>query len=110
MRQQGAAEQAFQTALDNLRLNTVGPEDWSLVILCVQSEVPAKITQFQETLHIYPTRSAVADYNHETLRDSSMAVIQIKALFQTSVRRVNLRTGRPMNAKKFTKESEQKPY
>ncbi|KAG7429399.1 ATP-dependent DNA helicase PIF1 [Fusarium oxysporum f. sp. raphani] len=79
-RQRGDDQEAFRTALGELRLLQLSMESWKLL----SARVPAKlddreVARFSSALRVYATKDRVNEYNHYHLDRLGRPVVQVKA-------------------------------
>ena len=83
MRQAGndSAQHLFRNILMRLRNGELRVEDWKHLILQTPVEVDDDTSGFDEALRLFPTTSAVSEYNVTKLHSNDQPVAVIKAVF-----------------------------
>ncbi|OWT42329.1 ATP-dependent DNA helicase PIF1 [Pochonia chlamydosporia 170] len=79
-RQRGDEQDAFRTALGELRLLQLSVKSWKLLSGRVQGKLDdQEVAMFANALRVYTTKDMVNEYNHYHLDCLSRPVIQVKA-------------------------------
>ncbi|GKU08687.1 unnamed protein product, partial [Fusarium langsethiae] len=79
-RQRGDDQEAFRTALGELRLLQLSMESWKLLSTRVQAKLDDReVARFSSALRVYATKDRVNEYNHYRLDRLGRPVVQVKA-------------------------------
>ncbi|KAF6517645.1 hypothetical protein HZS61_003206 [Fusarium oxysporum f. sp. conglutinans] len=79
-RQRGDDQEAFRTALGELRLLQLSKESWKLLSSRVQAKLDDReVARFVNALRVYATKDRVNEYNHYHLDRLSRPAIQVTA-------------------------------
>ncbi|KAH7467614.1 hypothetical protein FOMA001_g15238 [Fusarium oxysporum f. sp. matthiolae] len=79
-RQRGDDQEAFRTALGELRLLQLSMESWKLLSTRVQAKLDDReVARFSSALRVYATKDRVNEYNHYHLDRLGRPVVQVKA-------------------------------
>ncbi|KAM5357383.1 hypothetical protein ACJZ2D_016323 [Fusarium nematophilum] len=79
-RQRGDDQEAFRTALEELRLLQLSMESWKLLSTRVQAKLDGReVARFSRALRVYATKDKVNEYNHYHLNRLGRPVVQVKA-------------------------------
>lgn len=79
-RQRGDDQEAFRTALGEVRLLQLSKESWKLLSSRVQAKLDDReVARFVNALRVYATKDRVNEYNHYHLDHLSRPVIHVTA-------------------------------
>ncbi|KAK2684474.1 hypothetical protein QWA68_016283, partial [Fusarium oxysporum] len=79
-RQRGDDQEAFRTALGELRLLQLSMESWKLLSTRVQAKLDDReVARFSSALRVYATKERVNEYNYYHLDRIGRPVVRVKA-------------------------------